>query len=152
LVGERSERDISPGDRQHGDGEPAVHAADLGRRVHGDRKREQDRHSDRRTDCCNEQRIGNDARLRPVSIGQQLREPTSQAKSGELGSEFDGEHRISEAAQLGRSVNPAGDEQEWEPRREPEHESEYVQPPPAREGRHVRIRCVRRSHADAAIG
>src|SRR6185295_6467587 len=69
----------------------------------------------------------------------QLRQAPPQAESGDLRRELDRQHGISEAAERGRAVDPAGDEQERQHPGEPDHEPEDVEPPAAGEGRHVGI-------------
>ena len=63
---------------------------------------EQDRHADRRADRRDQQRIGDDAGLGLLRIGEQLRQSAPQAQRGDLRGEFDGQHGIGEAPERGR--------------------------------------------------
>ena len=63
---------------------------------------EQDRHADRRSDRRDQQRVGDDAGLRLLRVGEQLGKPAPQPERGDLRGELDRQHRISEAPERGR--------------------------------------------------
>ena len=54
-----------------------------------------------------------------VGMRQLLRQAALQARGRQLRGEFDDQHRIGEAAERLRAVDPAGDEQERQPRSQP---------------------------------
>ena len=112
LISKRCQRDVGPADRQHGYRQQPVKAVDRGRRIHCPREQDQDRHADRRADRRNQQPVGNDARLRLLRIGEQLRETAPKPKGGDLRGELDGQHRISESAERGGAIHSPANEQE----------------------------------------
>ena len=64
--------------------------------------------------------------VRPIILGQQLRKTPAQAKRPKLGCKFNDQNRISKAAKCLGTIKPACDEQEWDSRRQPQHESKDI--------------------------
>ena len=124
VIGERRQRDVGPGDREDRDREQPVHAREsrvVGYIACG--KAIRIAMPMRRADRGDQQRVGDDAGLRLLRVGEQLGEPAPQPQRRELRGELDDQHRIGEAAERGRAIDPAGDEQERQPRREPQRRS-----------------------------
>ena len=115
-------------------------------------KDEQQRHRDRRADRRDQQRVPDHADVRLVGVRQLLGEPALQAERRQLRRELDDQHRIGEAAERFGAVHPAGDEQERQPRREPQHEAEEIDPPAARQRGEVGGRRRRSSGSGSMRG
>ena len=66
--------------------------------------------------------------MRPFGLAERACQPALQPQRGKLRDEFHHQHRIGEAAQRFGTIDAPGDEQEGQPRREPQQEAEDIGP------------------------
>ena len=140
TIGERRQRDVGAGDAEDHQRQQPFRAPDVAAREHRLREDHQDRAGERGGDEGCDQAVHHHADMRLIGRRKLLREPALQAHRGELRGELDDDHRISEPAQQFRSVEPPGDEQEGDPRREPQDEAEEIRPAALGERGDVMIR------------
>ena len=91
--------------------------------------------------------VGDHADVRLVGGRELLGEAALQPQGGELGGELDDDDRISEAAEQLRPVEAPGDEQEGQPRGEPQQEAEEIGPPALGQSGDVLVGAGRRSRS-----
>ena len=89
--------------------------------------------------------------MRLVGLGKLLGKPALQSQCRQLRGEFDDQHGKGEPAERVGAINPPGDEQERQPRRQSQYETEEVDPSAPRQcGKVGGRRCGGRRLAQCA--
>ena len=81
--------------------------------------------------------------MRPFGFAQLGRQPTFEAKRGELRGKLDHQYRIGKAPKRFRAVNASSDEQERQSGSQPQQESENIGPPALGQRRNIFLALVR---------
>ena len=128
AVGERRERDIGAGDAEDDQRQQPFRAANVAGREHRLRKEHQQDAGDRRGDEGGGEPVPDDADMRLVGGRELLGEAALQPHRRELRAQLHDDHREGEAPEQLRPVIAPGDEQEGQPRDEPQQEAEEIGP------------------------
>ena len=122
----QAERDVGAGDREDEPGHPAVGAVDAAGGEHQLRKGEEQRRPCGRGEQRDEHAVPHDHAMVGIGRAQLFGEAALEAEGGELGDEFDDEHREGEAPDRFGAIPAARDVEEGQARDEAEDEAEEI--------------------------